>query len=349
MLENKTDLNPLISVHVDEAVRLEHVKAGDARATNFVLKDSISEADIYCLPKIWGYYLKNGLIQEATTAVNRAINLNLPVLVFSQGDPPARLPFSGVHVFENAGYKSNSNLDGNKHYGYPAIIRDYVRLFDLNQLEYRGQKDKPTIGFCGQASGGYLEYGWHELKRRYKNHLYKTGRTVYEPPPFETVFFRNRVLSTLKKHLGIQTDYILRKQYRAGNKADMKKPTHQVRREFVQNILNTDYTVCMRGGGNYSVRFYETLCLGRIPIFVNTDCLLPFDEEINYKELFVWVEEREIRSIGDKVLQFHKRLSPSEFINVQHKCRDLWVSNFSTGGYYSKFAELISRIIKNGQ
>ena len=57
----------------------------------------------------------------------------------------------------------------------------------------------------------------------------------------------------------------------------------KLRKEYYQNIDNTDYTLCIRGTGNFSVQFYQTLALGRIPIFINTDCILPFEKEINWK------------------------------------------------------------------
>ena len=75
----------------------------------------------------------------------------------------------------------------------------------------------------------------------------------------------------------LTTNYILRSKYRAGVSRE-KDPFHPSRLEFVNNILGSDYTVCMRGGGNFSVRFYETLSLGRIPVFIDTDCLLPWHE-----------------------------------------------------------------------
>ena len=61
----------------------------------------------------------------------------------------------------------------------------------------------------------------------------------------------------------------------------------QLRFEFIRNILSSDYTLCFRGSGNYSLRFYETLCLGRIPLFINTDCKLPFEDEINWRDMFM--------------------------------------------------------------
>ena len=79
----------------------------------------------------------------------------------------------------------------------------------------------------------------------------------------------------------------------------------------------------MRGGGNYSLRLYETLCLGRIPLFINTDCVLPFENNIDWKELCLWVDENDLDRIGEIVLDFHSSISKKSLRisnYMQEKC-----------------------------
>ncbi len=80
----------------------------------------------------------------------------------------------------------------------------------------------------------------------------------------------------------------------------------------------------MRGGGNFSVRFYETLAVGRIPVLLNTDCLLPLDKLINWQEHCVILDESEYRSLGNKIMKFHNDLSDEEFVELQKRNRKLW-------------------------
>ena len=81
--------------------------------------------------------------------------------------------------------------------------------------------------------------------------------------------------------------------------------------------------------GNFSHRLYETFICGRIPIFVNTDCVLPFDglthsPGIDWKRYMVWCEESEVHAIGDIVADFHARLTPEAFLELQRDGRRLW-------------------------
>ena len=41
------------------------------------------------------------------------------------------------------------------------------------------------------------------------------------------------------------------------------------------------FTLCYRGRGNFSVRFYETLMRGRIPIQINSSSIFPYEDEID--------------------------------------------------------------------
>ena len=107
----------------------------------------------------------------------------------------------------------------------------------------------------------------------------------------------------MEKSNDIKTEFIRRSRYKGGttNKEDLSK---RLKKEFFKNMNNTDYTLCVRGTGNFSARMYETLALGRIPIFVNTDCILPFNNKIDWDKHVVWVEYNEISENHYRALIF---------------------------------------------
>ncbi len=95
--------------------------------------------------------------------------------------------------------------------------------------------------------------------------------------------------------------------------------------------------LCPRGKGNYSIRFYETLASGRIPVFINTDCVLPFEEWIDWRQYCVWVEGHEVAHVAEKVAEFHEGLSDEEFRDRQRACRQLWLDWQSPFGFFKNF------------
>ena len=131
-------------------------------------------------------------------------------------------------------------------------------------------------------------------------------------------------------------EFIFRKHYRGGALTEAQR--NQTTLEYYDNLLQSDYVLCVRGAGNFSVRFYETLMMGKIPIFVNTDCLLPLADEIDWKKHVVWVEWDERHLIASKVLDFHQNISPEAFVELQLQNRKLWKEQLTVGHYLQKLS-----------
>jgi hypothetical protein len=111
-----------------------------------------------------------------------------------------------------------------------------------------------------------------------------------------------------------------------------------VRAEFVRNVIDSDYVACVRGGGNFSLRLYETLCCGRIPIVIDTDCVLPFADSIDWPSHAVFCDAGELHSLSDKVAAFHRALGPERFGALQTQARRLWLQWLSPLGFFSRLA-----------
>jgi len=149
---------------------------------------------------------------------------------------------------------------------------------------------------------------------------------------------RSRALEFLHRHPGIETSFVIRNEYtgpKAFDGADERA------RAYFANIYETDYTLCLRGYGNWSYRFYETLACGRIPIFIDTDCVLPGSSMIDWKKYCVWVDQSEIGQIGEKVADFHASISNSDFIEMQMACRQLWLEHLTLEGFMSHLHEYL--------
>ena len=326
----------------NEKTREERLAQYGSRASHFELVPSPQDAELIMLPLIWNYYQENQRLDWVGQEACRAAEYGSRLVVFNGGDFPTHLPVEQFVLFEPAGYASRRKIGGNDVYAIPAFVDDYLQRYCLDQLALREKCPVPVVGFCGQATGSMVDFVRREMLRLWRKFKFDAGLSYLEPPPYETTWFRKRTLDRLAQHSGLITNYILRTRYRAGYLSSQKDPFHTSRLQFVRNILESDYTVCMRGGGNFSVRFYETLCLGRIPIFVNTDCILPFDDEIDYRQYCVWVEEHEIPYIGEKVQDFHQCLSSARFVELQKACRELWVSKLSINGFFTQFSTSFS-------
>jgi hypothetical protein len=314
----------------------------------FTLVGNHEDSDVFVLPLLWNYYIDNNLIEGVGKLYQKSVIAGKPFIIFSEGDFTANIPFPNVYIFQKSCYRSRDGLKGQKLFSIPPIISDYLSLYCQNEIQFREFSNNPTVGFCGQSTGNYFDYIRRKSYLQYKRIKFKLGFEKWEPPPVEPSSYRNRILREISKNNEIKTNYLMRSRYRAGYRPKTKKdPFHPTRVEFIQNILGSDYTVCMRGGGNYSVRFYETLSLGRIPIFIDSDSPLPFEEFTNYKDYFICIKEDEMNNISEKILSFHRSFSSNEFKDYQKKCYDLWVSRFSQIGYLQNLHKLIRNYIIN--
>src|SRR5262249_35005491 len=141
-------------------------------------------------------------------------------------------------------------------------------------------------------------------------------------PDESDLYTRSRALDALAGQRDVETDVVIR-DGSAGGAWDGAPGTldvelwNRVRREYVRNMLDSDYVLCVRGAGTWSYRFTEALSLGRIPVFVDTDCVLPYDFLLDWREHVVWVDREDIPRIGERIAEFHERLGDAEFEDRQ--------------------------------
>ncbi len=329
--EDRYNLNNIIKSLWNDRSTEARIRVYGEWVELFEYTPDIARADVCLLTYFWSHYVESNTIPEALAEIENARAHNKEIVIFNGGDSPANLPFDDVILFESAGYRSTPGL--RYHSAQPSYIADYVQQYCGGELQLRHKTPKPVVGFCGQASLSPAQTAWRSLRLQWRQHQYRQGKIKWEPAPFETSSFRSRVLKEFEGKDGIQTNYLLRSQYHGGDKND-KDLQARLKTDFVNNILNSDYTVCMRGGGNFSVRFYETLCLGRIPIFIDTDCLLPYQDVIDYKSIFPWIDMKDLPDASEILLDFHSRLSADDFKNLQVTCRNLWIEHMTADGFF---------------
>lgn len=152
----------------------------------------------------------------------------------------------------------------------PVLIRD--RFEDFGRTY--NSSSTPIIGFCGNANNNTKEwlsiiktYTWINLKRLV------LGSVQFEPY-FNSASKRLKILNYLERSSENQqykTNFIYRNGYRGNAKND--KDRERTTNEYYQNMVDSTHVLCIRGTGNFSTRYWETIMMGRIPIVIDTDVL----------------------------------------------------------------------------
>lgn len=74
---------------------------------------------------------------------------------------------------------------------------------------------------------------------------------------------------------------------------EMAKRTHQLNEAMKKSFM----TFCPRGTGMNSMRFFETMSSGRVPILISSNCGLPFRDEIDYEDFSFEITGNELNQI----------------------------------------------------
>ena len=291
----------------------------------FELVENIEYCDIAIYPCDLNPGKESIIHLKSIAAETKAKNKKL--LVFYNADDDKDYEVENVILFRTSFYKS---LHEKNVYAFPGWSLDFKNYFPSNELFYLEKKIKPMVSYCG-----YIDYTTRTLSQHIKAFIKPKKDNESQAKKL-----RGNACRKIMNNKKIETNFIIRNGFWAGDIADK----NTARKEYANNMINSTYALVARGGGNFSYRLYEVLSCGRIPVFINTDCMLPFDSTIDWKKHVVWVEENELNKIDEKIVSFHIEKSNEELKNIQISNRELYENFISPIGFYKTLSLFLKEI-----
>jgi hypothetical protein len=302
----------------------------------FELTTNPAEADFALLPNDWKRYERNNAVQLAQRFNAIAVVNTLKTIVVYHSDSDFEIPLKRIIAIRTSLIANQRQNE----FALPGWNGDLLSFFNSGIIIEKQKSALPSIGFCGASKN--VTY---DLKTKIKEFIKR--KLSHKNYRFNALQLRHKIMGELSRSKLVDTNFIYRDSYLAGlSDSEDKSALLSKRREYFDNMIESDYVLCIRGAGNFSYRFYEVLSVGRIPVFINTQCALPFDWIIPYKELFVWIEEHELDIIDKKIAAFHNGLTQEGFIELQHKLRALWQSHLSPEGFMNNFHLILTKPAK---
>jgi hypothetical protein len=295
-------------------------EAWRVRGRELVEEAPLHGADVAVLPAGWEHYARvPERVAAAEAYAERVREAGKPLVVFFVGDSTDAVPLLGAHVYRTSLLRSRRR---EREHVLPAFARDVAEELG-GPPPLRPWRERPVAGFCGYAP----DRGLRGFARRI------LGRTPH-PAAVRTAACR-----ALRRSRLVDTRFVFRPAYWAGaldprGELDYEA-MHAARQEFLASLIDSDYVLAVRGGGNFSVRFYEALSCARIPIFLDTDSPLPYENELDWRSLCVWLDESELPEIGAKVARFHAALDPEEFAERQRACRRVYLERLTPQAFFT--------------
>ena len=310
-------------------------------ATLFELTDDLRTCDVAVLAVGWEQFLLEPELGPVARAFCEAAGRHgKAVLAFVDGDDHVPSPGDNAMVLRTSLDRARCEA---RDVALPAWIADPA------PQPPRPYRPRATVGFCGQAYP--LDLPAHRVDKRAKfygrvalTHLGVIER-LGKHPAFTP---RPRAVRALAGATEVDADVVLRPSM---TRLDLDTELeHRLYDEFVASLAESDYVLTVRGEGNYSYRLYEALAAGRLPVYVDTDAVLPLESLVPWDELCVVVPRRDIRRIGAVVAAAHEAMGPEGFARRQVQARDVWERQLSMHGFFRTLqAHLASRREAGGE
>ena len=312
--------------------------------TLFELTDEIDEAELVFLPLTLNYYIKHNKLALVDKLISKSKLSSKPVFIWVDGDQQINYYRDGCYILKYSGYKSRGLQ--NEIILAADMKTDLLEEYFSGKLNILEKSEQPRIGFDGIAEYPFFKLSRLVLKNSMVFLKFKILNEIVEPDPIIPLLLRRkRLLNSLKFQEDICCNFNLRNSFALGTIGQSRL----ARIEYIENINSNDYTFCLRGAANYSLRFYETLCLGKIPLFIDSDCILPFEDKVNWKEVCLFIDEEDEENLPELILEAHNKIGNSEFRERQVYCRELWLNYLSYQGFYSQFHIKCNELLDNKQ
>jgi len=297
---------------------------------SFEIVNSVTECDVAIISQTINFYFKHDLTHIPEALVKEAQAHHKPVWGVHYGDRELRPIYKNVYLFQNA---INPKRSDQYNHIIPSWISDPYLDYD-REFEPMAFTEKPKIGFCGYATNsiqeliqGFRSYFIHVIFLSPK-HLYPAN--LYFPAHVRHKYLK--FFETLKQ---VDANIIYREKYRAGGDKNPKLKA-KTTKEFFDNIYENQYTLCLRGGGNFSVRFFQTIAMGRIPIFIDLNSTFPFREVIQEQNLIPILKKGEEKKWEQQINEFHQSWK-SNFEELQLKLRAFWKEYYQKDSFFKNF------------
>jgi hypothetical protein len=131
----------------------------------------------------------------------------------------------------------------------------------------------------------------------------------------------------IEKSSAIKANFLVRSSY-SGHTDTAQKSPEVLRKEFVENLLSSDYALDVRGDANNTIRLFEILSLGRIPVILDTERNLPFRDVINYEDFSLIIDFRDIKRLPDIIAEFNSSVSEEKLFDMQRTARETFLRYF---------------------
>jgi hypothetical protein len=218
----------------------------------------------------------------------------------------------------------------------------------MEQQHATQEAAKAIVSFCGWAQASGIKT---KISSLVKDVLWSTlGLFIKHLAARRPgIVLRKIGIDVLKKSSEVIAKIIMRPTYTGSIKTLQGEP-RALRAEYIANMDSCTYAFAPKGDGNFSVRFFEALSLGKIPVVLDTQIVFPFENVIQYDDFVIKVSLENIDRIDTEIAEWHRIKGVSGVRDAQIKARAAFdqylnIRVFCTYVFTREFLEQIPRTV----
>lgn len=279
---------------------------------------AIEACDAVLLPHEYALLRKQeGYLRDSLQKADAAQKITI---ISAYQDDPAPIAIPHTRILRSSAYKSTLL---SHEILMPAYVEDLGARYGFSPLP---KGTLPTVGFMGKA-----DFATPRDAARYYLRNYLLRRGAHR----EGLYFRRKAIRALQNDKRIVFSGVARRSFSA-HKNSAELPPDVLREEYVRSIQDHMLTLAPRGDGNYSLRFYETLSLGRIPLLIDTDMPLPLEGHISYDSFILRVPFEDVDQVANYVHDFWHTHTEESLHNMQERARNAFSTMLAMPAFLRK-------------
>jgi len=219
---------------------------------------------------------------------------------------------------------------------------NYRTKTKLDALEILAKPEKPTVGFCGTtASMGNLSnvtksYTPNAIALFFLSQGKRASKIDIRLREGMSLKLRETAIKLLTLDNRINSNFSLTNNHKSYYCQDEDNRI-TLENLFIENTNKSDYVLCVRGTGNYSGRFYMALNAGRIPIVLDTDIVIPFEDQLH----LIKVPMNSLNNISDIILEHFENTTEQEFREIKTQNRAAYHQFLAPENFFPNFINSI--------
>jgi hypothetical protein len=161
---------------------------------------------------------------------------------------------------------------------------------------------------------------------------------VFPTPTSIGTLLRKKAMEFIENDARINSNFTIFDRYFHHQSEEFQNQNLQ---HYLKSMSDTQYILTIRGCGNYSIRQFETMAANRIPVMVDTNQYLPFEDIIPWKEIGVWVPFPDFNSISDFIYNFHEKLNQKSFDELTREIENIYENYLSRPSVVKQIRQIL--------